>query len=700
MDIRGIKIDTRTYDFDAKITEVEADLTTSKAELNTKIDDVEENLTTKIEKVVDDLSTTNIDLTTKITKVETNLTTSKAELNTELNSKVDKVSGKGLSTNDYTTAEKNKLAGLNNYDDTDVRGLVKDETARATAAENSLSTSINNVKSSTVTSVNYDSTNKKITKTINGTVSDVIALATMKTAMALNNVTNVATESAITKDSTKNITSGAVYTLKQTVDSNKSAIDTLNGTGTGSVKKTVTDEIAKVVSNAPEDFDTLKEISNWISTHENSASAMNTQINTNKSDIATLKTSVAGKAAASHTHDDRYFTETEVTNKLAEKSDIGHTHTKSEITDFPTSLPANGGTATKATQDGNGNVITSTYVKKSGDTLTGPIVMKENQYTLDTAQLDMKNSDIKGANAIWFDDHAEVGEGLKFPRSSGSNYDFMRLDDGKIKVASNVAGNANTATESIVAYTSDIPTSLPANGGTANSAKNIVPNYTTKELTTVSNTTIKYIKIATCTYANEGTLKVSFQGNSFEDRLIINFGGGNALYPMLCGHYYGNNRNVKSVIAQKGSSWNSNYSIYIKVHQLTNLIVSVALLTGSCTIDISESKTAPTNISEWNVGYGLFGDLTGGLITPRQGSYDGNTVSIGNGVGNITIGDTDNSNSGYTIINNDCKMLNGLEVSGDCKLNGSCTIKNTSDNKYKGVVSGEITGTTLTLYLN
>lgn len=38
---------------------------------------------------------------------------------TELNKKVDKVSGKGLSTNDYTTAEKNKLAGIaegaNNY---------------------------------------------------------------------------------------------------------------------------------------------------------------------------------------------------------------------------------------------------------------------------------------------------------------------------------------------------------------------------------------------------------------------------------------------------------------------------------------------------------------------------------------------------------------------------------------------------------
>lgn len=36
----------------------------------------------------------------------------KTEMNTSLNNKVDKVSGKVLSTNDYTTAEKNKLAGI------------------------------------------------------------------------------------------------------------------------------------------------------------------------------------------------------------------------------------------------------------------------------------------------------------------------------------------------------------------------------------------------------------------------------------------------------------------------------------------------------------------------------------------------------------------------------------------------------------
>ena len=45
----------------------------------------------------------------------------KADITALQNGKVDKVSGKQLSTEDYTTAEKTKLAGLSNYDDTQVK---------------------------------------------------------------------------------------------------------------------------------------------------------------------------------------------------------------------------------------------------------------------------------------------------------------------------------------------------------------------------------------------------------------------------------------------------------------------------------------------------------------------------------------------------------------------------------------------------
>ena len=80
-----------------------------------------------------------------------------------------------------------------------------------------------------------------------------------------------------------------------TILSHTTAIATLNGEGEGSVKKTVTDEIAKVVADAPESLDTLKEISDWISGHEDDASAMNSAIQTNKSDIATLQTDKVDK---------------------------------------------------------------------------------------------------------------------------------------------------------------------------------------------------------------------------------------------------------------------------------------------------------------------------------------------------------------------------------------------------------------------
>ena len=50
----------------------------------------------------------------------------------------------------------------------------------------------------------------------------------------------------------------------------------------------ITTKIAEIVAEAPESFDTLKEISDWISTHKDSASAMNSNIIKNQSDINEL----------------------------------------------------------------------------------------------------------------------------------------------------------------------------------------------------------------------------------------------------------------------------------------------------------------------------------------------------------------------------------------------------------------------------
>lgn len=49
--------------------------------------------------------------------------------------KEDKVEGKGLSTEDYTTQEKNKLASLPNYNDSEVRELISALNLRLTTLE-------------------------------------------------------------------------------------------------------------------------------------------------------------------------------------------------------------------------------------------------------------------------------------------------------------------------------------------------------------------------------------------------------------------------------------------------------------------------------------------------------------------------------------------------------------------------------------
>lgn len=64
----------------------------------------------------------------------------KSQIDAALATKVDKEGGKGLSEENYTLAEKTKLAGLKNYDDTEIQAEVS-----------GLNTDINNLKKSNVT---------------------------------------------------------------------------------------------------------------------------------------------------------------------------------------------------------------------------------------------------------------------------------------------------------------------------------------------------------------------------------------------------------------------------------------------------------------------------------------------------------------------------------------------------------------------
>ena len=97
------------------------------------------------------------------------------------------------------------------------------------------------------------------------------------------------------------------------------------------------------------------------------------------------------------------------------------------------------GSATKATQDGDGNVIKNTYLKLSGGTMTGALTLKDSQYagymtgSSRTYAMNANNSDIVGINALIMSDKSDGWtESFGFPRdgSDAGHYDTFRAANG------------------------------------------------------------------------------------------------------------------------------------------------------------------------------------------------------------------------------------------------------------------------------
>lgn len=143
--------------------------------------------------------------------------------------------------------------------------------------------------------------------------------------------------------------------IKAKVQANTNAIGVLNGEATveGSVKKTVADEIAKVIADAPESFDTLKEISDWISSHSDDAAAMNSAItalqgildgigDTESGEKATVVAYVTDAIAALNIGD--YATAAQLTalaSRVTTLEGASHTHANKELLDTYTQTEAN-----------------------------------------------------------------------------------------------------------------------------------------------------------------------------------------------------------------------------------------------------------------------------------------------------------------------------------------------------------------------
>lgn len=158
-----------------------------------------------------------------------------------------------------------------------------DSTARAMAGE-ALSRLDNGGSGSGGTTV--DAYSKLETDNLLNAKVDDVEFTPIKALAESNeiNITYLANNKA--EKTEVNALSELVADIDSEVDLKANASDVYTKSETNTA---ISDKVAEIVANAPEDFDTLKELADWIDSHEDSASAMNTAIKQNTSDIATLK---------------------------------------------------------------------------------------------------------------------------------------------------------------------------------------------------------------------------------------------------------------------------------------------------------------------------------------------------------------------------------------------------------------------------
>lgn len=135
----------------ADMNEIKQVVNTNADELNTAKEDIE-NLETE-------QGTSNTEITNlknRVTTLETENSTNKTDIANLEENKVDKVEGKGLSTEDFTTELKSKLESLENYDDTEIKEDISNLEAGQTEQDKQIDILLNALPTETAEAENIN----------------------------------------------------------------------------------------------------------------------------------------------------------------------------------------------------------------------------------------------------------------------------------------------------------------------------------------------------------------------------------------------------------------------------------------------------------------------------------------------------------------------------------------------------------------
>ena len=302
----------------------------------------------------------NSDVTSINNKINNINNTISTDINNALKSKVDKVDGKGLSTNDYTTNEKNKLSGIQAGAQVNVQSDWNATSGDAKILNKPTSLPASDVyswaKASSKPSYNYSEVGAAAANhshdylplsggTMNGhinfnehslyqfdnTPSYLVGIESFTDGGTLKwqSTSNIKVGSAGYADTAGSASANDVYAWAK--QPNKPSY-TPSEIGLGNVNNT--SDADKPISTATQTA--LNTLSSSISNHTNNTN------NPHGVTKAQVGLGSVGNFKAVSTVASQGLSSTEQANARANinASDTNHTHTKSQITDFPSSMPA------------------------------------------------------------------------------------------------------------------------------------------------------------------------------------------------------------------------------------------------------------------------------------------------------------------------------------------------------------------------
>src|SRR5690606_2273548 len=212
------------------IDNVQADVDANEATATASIQAVQTNVdTNEAARILADTT-----LQTNIDSVQTDIDANEVATQTVLDLKVDKISGKSLSTEDYTTIEKTKLGAIigNNTGDQDISGIVVNSSNIG-----DLTTLTTTDKSSTVAAINEIETNKAdlespiFTGTVSGITKAMVGLDNVDDTSDANKPVSTATQTAL--DTKVDKVTGKGLSTEDYTTAEKTKLAAMTGINTG-----------------------------------------------------------------------------------------------------------------------------------------------------------------------------------------------------------------------------------------------------------------------------------------------------------------------------------------------------------------------------------------------------------------------------------------------------------------------------------